>query len=180
MGGDWKLEGGGFLYHTGKLHWFAVKRNVVYSVPFRPEWTENLVSICKPIRGNPPFHLGSNFGCFESFRVFRWVSGHFGQFTFWEFFFFSFLSTSLISLPLVATSQQSSLSLSSELTTSSLQQGHRFPPHLRPARLQLLPRRPLPAMRRICLCLCHRSTTLQHHLRQATTWPWIESLPLDL
>ena len=131
-----------------------VQLKVVDSIPFQPEWTENLVLVCKPVRGNPPFHLRLNF------RVFRWVSGHFGRFTFWGIFyfiFFSLLLTSRISLPTAAASQpslqRSKLSLSSELTASSLQQGRWFPPHLRPACLQLLPRRPLLATCRIRLRL---------------------------
>ena len=42
-----------------------VESNVVYSVSFRPERTENLVPACKPVRGTPMFHLGQNFGLFR-------------------------------------------------------------------------------------------------------------------
>ena len=47
---------------------------VVYFVPFRPERAENLIPVCKPIRDNPPFHLGLNFGVF---RPFWWILGCF-------------------------------------------------------------------------------------------------------
>ena len=135
---------------------FGGKTKVAYSVPFRPEWRENLVPVCKPVQGNPSFHLGLNFGVF---RVISGVSDHFGRFTFWGIFFLSPLGfsdlfasnsrkpasqpslqrsaghSSLLSPALSPSLQQSSLSLSSELTASSLQQGRRLfkAVHLRPA-----------------------------------------------
>jgi hypothetical protein len=93
---------------------FGGKTKVVYSVPFRPEQTENLVPVCKPVRGNPPFHLRLNF---EVFRVISGVSDHFGQFTFWRIFFFSLFSTSLISSPRTAVSQATSPHSSSQPAT---------------------------------------------------------------
>ena len=67
---------------------------VVYSVPFRPERTENLVPVCKPVRDTPPFHLGQNFGLFRPVSLFR-LDYFFG---FWFLFFFSVLSQPALSL----------------------------------------------------------------------------------
>jgi hypothetical protein len=57
-------------------------RNVVYSIPFRPERTENLVPACKPVRDTPMFHLGQNFGLFRPLYVIR------PEYFFGFFFFF--------------------------------------------------------------------------------------------
>jgi hypothetical protein len=63
-------------------------RNVVYSVPFQPERTENLVPSCKPVRDTPMFHLGQNFGLFRPVYVIR------PEYFFGFFFFFLLLSFS--------------------------------------------------------------------------------------
>ena len=80
-------------------HTQIVFSKVVDSVSFRLERTENLVPVYKLVRGNPPFHLGSNFGMF---RIITGVSVNFESFQLvyflWDFFF-SLLSTSLISPP---------------------------------------------------------------------------------
>ena len=62
--GSWKITKGNNIpiIHPS---WFALRPNVVYSVPFRPKRTENLVPTCKPVRGTPMFHLGQNFGLFR-------------------------------------------------------------------------------------------------------------------
>ena len=87
-------------------HTQIVFSKVVDSVPFRLERTENLVPVYKLVRGNPPFHLRSNF---EMFRVITDVSVNFESFQLvyflWDFFF-SLLSTSLISPPPAAASWQ--------------------------------------------------------------------------
>ncbi len=84
---------------------WGVMFKVVDSVPFWQKWMENLVPICKLIRGNPPFHLGSNFGVF---RVISASMGISAGLLFVGFFFSlsSQVSTSLISPPPTAASQQ--------------------------------------------------------------------------
>ena len=94
-----------FKYRKQHLNSITKHTRVVYSVPFRPERAENLIPVCKPIRDNPPFHLGLNFGVF---RPFWWILGffgrygHFSRFAFWGilFLFFSLSSRLLWSLHL--------------------------------------------------------------------------------
>jgi hypothetical protein len=81
-------------------------------------WYESklYILVCKPERETPLFHLGKNFGPFRRVLVIPanfGQYGHFGRFTF-------------------------SRKLSSLQRSSSPP----APPHLQPARLQLLPRRP--------------------------------------
>jgi hypothetical protein len=57
------------------------------SVPFRPEQTEYLVLICKLVRGNPSYHLGSNIGSFRVILVNFGPNGNFGHYTFNLYFF---------------------------------------------------------------------------------------------
>ncbi len=70
------------LSHETPIINLGIQSKVVDSVLFRSKWTENLVPVCKPVCGNPPFHLGLNFGVFRvilgvsvSFESFRpvWV-----------------------------------------------------------------------------------------------------------
>ncbi len=60
-----------------KLTHYCVFSRVVYTVPL---WPENLVSVCKPERETPLFHLGKNFSEFRSFQP---IPANFGRFTFW-------------------------------------------------------------------------------------------------
>ena len=82
----WCVVGSNSEIYLPKL---GVRHIVVYSIPFRLEWTENLVPVCKPVRDNPPFHLGSNFGMF---RVIPAISGGISipTCTLLSFFFFFF------------------------------------------------------------------------------------------
>ena len=47
---------------------WSMTTNVVHSVPFRPEQTENLVPVCKPVRDNPHSTSGKISECFGEFR----------------------------------------------------------------------------------------------------------------
>ena len=62
----------------------------MYSVPFRPERMENLISAYKPVRGTPMFHLGQNFDLFRPVYVIRrntFLAFYFNFFSlFWVFF----------------------------------------------------------------------------------------------
>ena len=74
------------LFKEISLVW--VRTIVVYFVPFRPERTENLVPVCKPVRDTSHFTSGKISGCFD-----RKV--YFGQITFLVFIFI-FFSTLLL------------------------------------------------------------------------------------
>ena len=43
---------------------YVIQTIVINTVPFRPEWTEFFVPVCKPVPKTPPFHLGPDFGVF--------------------------------------------------------------------------------------------------------------------
>ena len=53
-----------------------IKGTIINSVPFRPEWPENIILASKLKWYTPLFHLGTNSG---SFRGVPAVSGDFGE-----------------------------------------------------------------------------------------------------